>query len=135
MNELDKHLEQMDKDGKVGWNEEGFEQLNFEDKVAVSTAKFLGQIYNGGIEQFITNNYGFYLPFLKQDVASYIEMPELREYVQKIQNILIDGEKLYYKGDEYIDTSIVNKLDKLDVQLYNGLGNKIKKKICTKLSE
>jgi hypothetical protein len=86
MTYLDKYLEQMDKDNKVGYLEEEWKELSEVDRIAVAVGKLIGQVYNGGYAQFKGNGYGFYLPCLIEKGENELDYTEFVGWLEDIED-------------------------------------------------
>lgn len=119
---INKLVIDMDRNGKVGWNEEGFEKLSYVEKVLISTYNLLAQVYNGGFEQYYYNGYGFADEFLKEEVAEVLDIPELKA-------ILKDANTTYKELKNLdLDKSrceLEDRLDFLDEEFYENIAEEL----------
>jgi hypothetical protein len=132
MNELDKKLRKLDEEGKVGWNEEGFEKLDYDEKLAASVGNLIGQVYNGGLLQYYGNGYGFADEFLFQEVSAKLDVPNFRNWLDEA--ISADRE---YENLEPMQSAfdLEGTFDRLDRKFYDKIGEALEQVACEYLKE
>ncbi|MCF8009618.1 MAG: DMP19 family protein [Halanaerobiales bacterium] len=115
---------EMDKQGKVGWTETGFQELTYDEKVIISSYNLLAQVSNGGVEQYYYNGYGFANPFLIQEVAVQLDIPELADWLNETIKVYAESES----------NQKLNQLDKkFYLEIMDKLVNRLKNYIIKEL--
>lgn len=114
----EKIVNKMDKENKVGYTAEGFENLSEVEQKAVAVEKFIGQVHNGGVYQFYCNGYSYMVETLLE-VANEIDLAELANMIYRAEELL----EFYTEFDD----ELYDHLDMLDVHFYAGLDSKLRK--------
>lgn len=132
MNAMEKKLSKMDEQGKVGWNEEGFEKLNYDEKLAVSVSNLLNQVYNGGLAQYYGNGYGFADEFLFQEVSVKLDVPNFRNWLDEAMAANREYENLSPMQSAF---DLEGTFDRLDRKFYDKLADALEQATCEYLKE
>jgi hypothetical protein len=132
MNVLDDWVMEMDEEGKVGWTKEGFEELEYNDKVAISVYNLLSQVYNGGLGQYYANGYSFADKFLFEEVSLLVDVPGFREWMDMAMRNGRRLEKLDVM-EGFVDIDRI--LDELDDKFYKDIAEELEEAICQYLKE
>lgn len=132
MNVLDDWVMEMDEEGKISWTEEGFEELEYNDKVAISVYNLLSQVYNGGLRQYYANGYGFANRFLFDEVSLLVDVHGFRKWLDKAIRL-----NRRYEDIDLLENAwgIEGQLNWLDDKFYKDIAEELEEAICQYLKE